>query len=155
MLQQVLKREPANQGLGINMKRQTPTKVLLITIIGLLLFVIFIQAVGADTLSYNFNNGTSDGWAANQGTWWVAYGEYHTSVGIIDNAITTISGANYNDSVIETQMRFANSSIGYRAGIVFRYLDNQHYYSFELGNQYHEIDLIKYSPTNPNYNETR
>ena len=101
--------------------------------------------------SDNFNDGTADGWTQQMGSWAVLNGEYRVSVGI-ENGISTVNGLSLADCVIQTQVRFTDS-VGYRAGIVFRYLDNQHYYSFEISNEYNKIELHKYSPANPAYGE--
>jgi len=102
----------------------------------------------------DFNEGVAEDWIEYLGRWSVVDGEYFVSVGIIENGISTVKGLDMADCIIETKLRFTDA-VGYRAGIIFRYIDNEHYYSFEIGNEYDEIDIIKYSPRNPSYGETR
>ncbi len=103
----------------------------------------------------DFNDGIADGWAEHLGSWSVVNGEYFVAVGLIENGISTVEGLTLTDCIIEVTLRFSDTEVGYRAGIVFRYIDNEHYYSFEIGNEYDEIDIIKYSSKNPNYGESR
>ena len=83
----------------------------------------------------DFNDGVADGWTEHLGTWSVISGEYFISVGIVENGISTVSGLNLTDCKVETKLRF-NPAVNFRAGIVFRYTDNEHYYSFELSDEY-------------------
>lgn len=102
----------------------------------------------------DFDEDVSDRWIEHLGRWSVVDGKYFVSVGVVENGISTVKGLNIEDCIIETKLRFTDA-VGYRAGIVFRYIDNKHYYSFEIGNEYDEIDIIKYSPENPGYGEKR
>jgi parallel beta-helix repeat protein len=106
----------------------------------------------------NFDDGSADGWTEfceESGFWDVVSGEYFVTVEIVENGISVVDSLNLADCVIETRLRFSDSEVGYRAGIVFRYVDNENYYSFEIGNEYDEIDIIKYSSINPEYGEKR
>ena len=111
-----------------------------------------IQSATPQIFSDNFNNNVADGWTQQMGSWTVASGAYRVSVGIIENGISTVNNLNLKDCVIQTQLRFTDS-VGFRAGIVFRYLDNDHYYSLEISNEYDKIDLVKYSPGNSEYGQ--
>jgi hypothetical protein len=112
-----------------------------------------IQPVkAAQNFSDNFDDGITDGWTQQLGTWSAANGEYRVSVGIIENGISTVNGLSFGDCVIQTQLSFTDS-VGFRAGIVFRYADNQHYYALEISNEYNKIDLIRYSPADPGYGD--
>ena len=102
----------------------------------------------------DFDEDVSERWIEHLGRWSVVDGKYFVSVGVVENGISTVKGLNIEDCIIETKLRFTDA-VGYRAGIVFRYIDNEHYYSFEIGNEYDEIDIIKYSPKNPGYGEKR
>jgi parallel beta-helix repeat protein len=106
----------------------------------------------------DFDDGSADGWTEyceESGFWDVISGEYFVTVEIVENGISVVDSLNLTDCVITTKLRFSNSEVGYRAGIVFRYVDNENYYSFEIGNEYDEIDIIKYSSMNPEYGEKR
>ena len=100
------------------------------------------------TFSDNFDDGNANGWTQQLAGWSVTNGEYRVSVGIVENGISTVNGLSFSDCIIETQVRFTDS-VGFRAGIVFRYSDNQHYYSLEISNEYDKIELFKYSPAEP------
>jgi len=106
----------------------------------------------------NFNDGVADGWTEfceEGGSWNIVDGEYFVTVGLVENGISTVNELDLTDCIIETKLRFGDTEVGYRTGIVFRYTDNEHYYSFEIGNEYDEIDIIKYSAQNPEYGESR
>jgi len=108
---------------------------------------------GAVIFSDDFDSGFADGWTERVGAWNATTGEYHIVVD--DSGISTVTGLNLTDCVIETNIRLGNAEVGYRAGIVFRYIDERHYYSFEIGKEYDEVGIIKYSPQDPNYGETK
>ena len=109
-----------------------------------------IQPVkAAQNFSDNFDN-NANGWTQQQGGWSVANGEYRVSVGVIENGVSTVNGLSFGDCAVQTQLRFTDS-VGFRAGIVFRYSDNQHYYALEISNEYNVIDFIKYTPADPEY----
>ena len=110
---------------------------------------------GSTIFSDDFNDGIADGWTEHLGTWNVINGEYFVTVGLVENGISTVNGLTLTDCIIEVTLRFSDTEVGYRAGIIFRYIDNEHYYSFEIGNEYDEIDIIKYSSKNPEYGESR
>jgi hypothetical protein len=100
--------------------------------------------------SDNFDDGVADDWTPQMGSWSVINGEYCVSVGVVENGISTENGSNFKDCVIETKMKFTDE-VGFRAGIVFRYTDNEHYYSFELSNEYNSLIIVKYSPQDSGY----
>ena len=116
----------------------------------------FPKSDSSETILFydDFNDDVADNWIEHLGRWSVIDEKYFVSAGIVDNGISTVKGLNIKDCIIETKLRFTDA-VGYRAGIVFRYIDNEHYYSFEIGNEYDEIDIIKYSPKNPGYGEKR
>ncbi len=103
--------------------------------------------------SDNFDDGVADGWTQHDGSWSVINGEYFVSVGVIEDGITTVNGLDLTDCTISTKLRFTDP-IGFRSGIIFRFIDSTHYYSIELGNEYDTLDMIKYTPEDPNYGET-
>ena len=99
----------------------------------------------------DFNDGVADGWIQSLGTWDVIGGEYKVSVtGVVEDGISTVDILNLTDCVIEAKVRFADD-VGFRAGIVFRYTDNEHYYSFELSNEYDDGVLFRYDPSDSHY----
>jgi parallel beta-helix repeat protein len=101
----------------------------------------------------NFEDGVADCWTEHLGTWIAVNGEYFVSVGMVENGISTVNELNLTDCIIETKLRFADTEVGFRAGIVFRYIDNGEHYSFELSNEYDSVEIIKYTPQNPGYGE--
>jgi len=94
----------------------------------------------------DFGDGVADGWAKHSGTWSVVDGEY--SVG---DGFSTVDSLNLTDCLIEVKLRFGDDSVGFRAGIVFRYADNTHCYSFEVSNEYDVAWMVIYTPDNPVY----
>lgn len=52
------------------------------------------------------------------GTWSVIDGEYFVSVGFVENGISTVNELNLADCMIETNLRFSDTEVGFRAGIV-------------------------------------
>jgi hypothetical protein len=106
--------------------------------------------------SDDFNDGNANGWTSYceaEGSWSVIGGEYCVTVGYVENGISTVNGLNLTDCVIEVKLRFGDAEVGYIAGIVFRYLDNEHYYSFEISNEYDSMVLRKYTSENPGYGD--
>ncbi|XHH09930.1 MAG: family 16 glycoside hydrolase [Candidatus Bathyarchaeia archaeon] len=110
------------------------------------------NAISDVSFSDDFTDGTADSWTEQVGSWKVTNAQYCVSVGIVENGISTVNGMRLADCVIETQVKFTDS-VGFRAGIVFRYIDDKHYYSFELSNEYDCLDIIKYTPQDPNYGD--
>jgi parallel beta-helix repeat protein len=97
----------------------------------------------------DFDDGLADGWTENLGVWSVIAGEYYTSVGIA-NSITTVDDLNLSDCTIEVELQLTDS-IGFRAGIVFRYIDNEHFYAFAISNEYDVAWMKIYTPQYPLY----
>src|SRR4030067_2263382 len=105
-----------------------------------------IQTAKAESnFSDNFDDGVANGWTAQEGAWRVTNGEYFISVGVVENGISIVDGLSLTDCTLETTLRFSDA-VGFRAGIVFRYIDNLHYYAFELSNEYDTCVIIKYTP---------
>jgi hypothetical protein len=61
-----------------------------------------------------------------------------------------VNGLNLKDSTIETKLRFTDD-VGYRAGIVFRYMGRDTYYELEVSNEYDCLGFSKYLPECPDY----
>jgi hypothetical protein len=127
--------------------------ILLVAVMCLPFLVVNLDTVNADTMFYdNFNDGVADGWTQYDGSWRVANGAYFISVGIVDDGITTVDGLSLGDCTIQTNLRFTDS-VGFRSGIIFRFIDSTHYYAIELSNEYDTFDFIKYTPERPDYGE--
>jgi len=131
------------------MKRR-PQHLALLCILCLLIVIFNYSTIQyAKAISYvsdNFEEGMTEGWTAQSGSWNFLGGEYCISV----SGVSTLDGFNFTDSIIETSLKFTDA-VGFRAGIIFRYADNEHYYSFELSNQYDSLAIIKYTPQVPEY----
>lgn len=118
----------------------------LVTVTSLPFMAVNVKNVSADTLFYDdFNDGIADSWTPQIGSWSVIGGEYFISVGIIENGISTVDGLYLTDCTIETRFRFTDN-VGYRAGLVFRYMKKDTYYSLELSNEYDALCFVKYLP---------
>jgi hypothetical protein len=101
----------------------------------------------------DFNWGVAEGWTEHSGAWSVIGGEYFVEVGIVENGISTVNTLNLTDCIIEAKLRFGDTSVGYRAGIVFGYVNNQHYYAFESSKEYDVLHIFRYSPHCADYGE--
>jgi len=110
------------------------------------------EGVGEELIFFdNFNDGVADGWTKHLGTWNVIDGEYRVSVvGLTEDGLSTVDILSLTDCAIETKLRFTDA-VGFKTGIVFRYTDNEHYYTFELSNEYDCVQFIKYTPEKPGY----
>jgi hypothetical protein len=96
----------------------------------------------------DFSDGVADGWNTQVGSWSVVDGEYSVSVG--GNGISTMTGLNLTDCTIETKFRFTDN-VGFRAGLVFRYMKNDTYYALEVSNEYDVLCFVKYLPQYASY----
>ncbi len=122
-----------------------------VLIAAFLMLALRVQSAGAETyFNDDFSNPNSSNWSMIRGTWFESGGEYSTSAG---NSISIAEGINVTDCAIETSLRFT-APINLRAGIVFRYSSALSYYSFEIGNQFNETAIVRYSPVSPIYGET-
>jgi len=97
----------------------------------------------------DFDDGVADGWTEYSGSWSVIDGEYFTSIGIA-NSIVTVDDLTLSNCIIETRLRFTDST-GFRAGIVCRYTDNEHFYAFAISNEYDVAWMKIYTPEYPLY----
>jgi len=119
--------------------------LILIMIIGLPALMINLKTVRAESnFNDNFDDGVADGWTPQVGSWSVIEGQYCISVGI-ENGITTVNGLNLKDCAIETKLRFSDN-VGFRAGVIFRYMGKDTYYSLEVSNEYDVLCFVKYLP---------
>lgn len=98
----------------------------------------------------DFNDGVADGWTVQAGVWDVINGEYYCFDPVLapdpDGAIATVDNLNLSDGTIEATLRPGTKPNGFRQGIVFRYTDYHHYYSFEISREYDDVMFIKYDP---------
>jgi len=87
-----------------------------------------------------------NGWNQQAGSWTVQnesydYGVYATSAGTMSNSIATVKQLNLTDCTIQTQLEFTDTT-GSEAGIVFRYMDNSHYYAFQISHENNRMEII-------------
>lgn len=100
------------------------------------------------TLSDNFDDGVADGWTQRSGSWNVINGEYCVSVDL--DGVTTVDGLDLADYTISTKLRFTDS-VGFRAGIIFRFVDPTQYYFVHISKEYDSLGISKYTPENQYY----
>jgi hypothetical protein len=112
-----------------------------------------LRRVGAGLLSFfdNFNTGNLENWTVRQGTWSAFNGQYYTSTGLVENGISTANLENLTNYTVQTDIAFKDTGTGFRAGIIFRYVDYQNYYTFELSHEYSCAVIGKYDPSAPDY----
>jgi len=96
--------------------------------INTLLNIDFKRTTGGRALFFDdFNDNVADGWTKNMGTWDAISGMYQVSVPVIvEVGISTVDTLNLTNCVIEVKVKFTDD-VRFRAGIVFRYTDNEHY----------------------------
>lgn len=137
--------------MGLSLKFPKAILLILLMIIGSPSLMPNLKTVSAEsTFNDNFDDGVADGWTPQVGSWSVINGEYRVSVGIVENGITTVNGLNLKDCTIETKLRFTDD-VGYRAGLVFRYMGKDTYYALEVSNEYDCLGFSKYLPECPDY----
>jgi len=119
-------------------------------VLGALLFVPPSQMsaphAGAATsavFSDDFNDGNADGWTPTLGTWWVEGGRYRTNAPVPVNHVSVVSGIQCDDCTIEVTVNHENWEVGYKHGIVFRYVDTQNYYRFWISDEYDQAGFDK------------
>lgn len=103
-------------------------------------------AMAQSEFTDNFDDGVADGWTVQEGFWRVVNGEYSISVGIVENGISTIEGLDLTDCTVETKFRFSDGEVGYRVGIIFRYMKKDTYYELFVSNEYDCLGFSKYLP---------
>ncbi len=138
--------------LGINRMKKTLLFCLMLVFLtaSVLLFAPMVKTAKAEQVfSDDFSDVGATAWTQQQGNWTVANGVYNSSALGAENAISTIQ-TSLTDYTVETKLKFTDA-LGFRAGIVFRYLDNSQYYSFELSNEYDCLIFCKYLHINPYY----
>ncbi len=133
------------------LRKLSCTAILASLILCLLVFPVIIQDTNALLyFSDTFDDGVADGWTEHLGLWSVINGEYFISVGVVENGISTVDETNLVDCAIETKLRFTDA-VGFRAGIVFRYIGSAQYYCFELSNECDCLGITKYTLGQPEY----
>jgi nitrous oxidase accessory protein len=90
--------------------------------------------------SDDFNDGVADGWTEGYGKWHVENKEYVASG--FGNFTSTVTGLSLTDCIIETRLRFQDTQVSFTAGIIFREIGVDSYYSFDLGKGYNQAWLI-------------
>ena len=137
--------------MGLSLKFPKAIILISLMIIGLPVLEVNLKTTRAESaFNDNFDDGTADGWTPQVGSWSVINGEYFVSVGIVENGITTVNGLNFKDCTIETKLRFTDD-VGFRAGLVFRYIEKDTYYSLEVSNEYDVLCFVKYLPEYAGY----
>jgi len=141
----------------MGMKTKTSLGVILALLMtSMLTLALNIQTAKSDPgvlFSDNFDDGVADGWTEHMGTWSVISGEYRVSVpGIVENGLSIVDSVSLTDYIIEAKLKFTDA-VGFRAEIVFRYTDNEHYYTFGLSNEYDGAFLAIYSPGAAEYGD--
>ncbi|MCS7115728.1 MAG: hypothetical protein N0A00_10120 [Candidatus Bathyarchaeota archaeon] len=98
-----------------------------------------------------FKGKASELWVRILGNWYVEGEEYVCRVpGIVETGISIIPFYNITDCIIETKLKFVDD-VGYMAGIIFRYTDPQHFYIFEITNEYDNVGINIHTPTHAEY----
>jgi hypothetical protein len=117
------------------------------------LAISFSRVIGHELFFDDFEDDVADGWTEHMGAWSVISGEYRVSVpGIVENGLSTVDSLILTDCVIEAKVRFTDA-VGFRAELVFRYTDNERYYTFGLSNEYDVAFLSIYSPGDAEYGD--
>ena len=140
----------------------------------LLLTILSIRPVKSYEILFSddFNDGVADGWVEKAvrcfdhsmwqsipSTWIVLDGQYlceflQDPYGAFDTGVSTVYDLNLTDYVAEAKVRFKEverTDFNFRAGIVFRYIDLKHYYSFEISDEYNCVLFVKYAEDDPAY----
>ena len=86
-------------------------------------------------------------------TWKLAVvdGEYYTENDVGEKSITAVDGLTCTDCIIETNLRFGDTEVGFFSGIVFRYTDNEHHYCFAIGAEHDWAEFIMFTPEHSHY----
>jgi len=108
----------------------------------------FQKVKADDSFVDNFDDQVYSNWTAHSGSWQGNSGVYHVSVPNIETGISTLNGLNLSDGVIETKIRFSDA-VNFKAGIVFRYSDSKHFYTFEISHEYNWCGVMIYTPQSP------
>lgn len=109
-----------------------------------------ISAEGEVLFFDDFNDGVADGWAPQRGyTWEVIDGQYVSSLGS-GRAISIVDDLTFTDGVIKATVRHGGGN-AFQDGIVFRYTDDEHYYSFFISDEYDEVRLRIHNESDSHY----
>ena len=76
----------------------------------------------------DFDDGIADVWTVQLGNFQVVNGEYYTENDVGEKSVAVVDGLVLTDCIIEVNLRFMDTEVGFRSGIVFRYVDDEHYY---------------------------
>ena len=109
-----------------------------------------ISAEGEVLFFDDFDDGIADGWTPQRGyTWEVFDGQYVSSLGS-GRAISIVDNLTFSDGIIEATVRHGGGN-PFQDGIVFRYADDQHYYSFFISDEYDEVRLRIHNESDSHY----
>ncbi|UCH32359.1 MAG: hypothetical protein JSV05_02990 [Candidatus Bathyarchaeota archaeon] len=97
-----------------------------------------------------FDDLIDDGWRKNDDNWVVQYpfgpwdGEYRGSAGL-----SIFEGGSLTGCIIEASVRLSSSSFTDGSGIIFRFINEAHYYFFYISDNTNGIYLSKISTSDP------
>ncbi|MCW3982851.1 MAG: hypothetical protein NWE96_02525 [Candidatus Bathyarchaeota archaeon] len=134
------------------MKKKIISIIAIISILVLINSVNHLMPLNASAATFfldNFDNISPSYWVQQQGSWTQASGKYIVAAGIVENVISTVNTPSLANYTVETKLTFSNN--GFRAGIVFRYIDINPYYAFEISDEYDCIQFTRYLPENTGY----
>ena len=109
------------------------------------------KRISSGKIFYDDFNKISDKWIVKLGKWKLIDGKYFVSVGIVENGISIVRNLSPTNCVIEVTLRFLDTSVGFRTGIVFRYNDNNRHYAWDISNEYDEVAFHDYGVGTPGY----
>jgi len=99
----------------------------------------------------DFDDGIADGWSPQRGNAWeVIDGEYFSSLGG-GRGISVVDNLTFSDGAIKATIWHRDTEVAFQDGIVFRYSDDEHYYSFFVSDEYDEVRLRRHDPSDPHY----
>lgn len=106
--------------------------------------VLLPSSASAVTLQWDFSRGAKD-WEGTNGMWQVKNGVYQVLKGGVDHSVVGEEG--WDNYTIEAKVRIDK---GNWAGIVFRAIDENHYYTYHLNTQLGIMQLHRFKPPPPN-----
>ena len=135
------------------MKRIIFGIMLILILIGVLTLISNIRQVESvsEVLFFDdFDDGIADGWIPQRGhIWEVIDGQYVSSLPS-GRAISIVDNLTFTDGIIKVAVRHGGGN-PFQDGIVFRYTDDQHYYSFFISDEYDEVRLRIHNETDSHY----
>jgi len=102
----------------------------------------------------DFDDGVADGWTVQLGNFQVVKGEYYTENEIGEKSVSIVDGLVLTDCIIEVNLRFTDAETGFRSGIVFRYIDDEHYYVLYVSAETSAAEFCMFSPGDTHWGAT-